>query len=102
MSGINTVSVSNLANLDRYQDDLHRAPVVNQVQNSELIKVEYSKKIIKPNEPEHVQNKIVDANDKKRQGVPKRKRNRPNLVTVKGNNTLKANRDEGFFVDVSA
>ena len=101
MSGINTVSVSNLVNIDKHQDDLHRTPVISQIQNHELTNTENEQRIKRPAELERTDGKTVDPNDKKQEN-PRKKRVKPNLISAKSNRSLKRGPSDGHFVDVCA
>ena len=78
MSEINVhVSVSNAGQVDRFQSDTHRNPVVYQEKNAEMHRNEAEQKIRMPVEPESAEGKVVDPNDKRREQREKqKKRNR--------------------------
>jgi hypothetical protein len=58
MSGVNVnVSVSNLPQIDRHQNDVHKNPVVNQDQNAKIANNEMTLKLTRPGEAESAQGK---------------------------------------------
>lgn len=102
MSGVNfNISVSNLPQMDRHQDDIHHGPVINQQQNAQLNKSEVSQKLSMPVEPEHTEGKTVDTKRTELEKAQKRKKKKRNCVIVK--EKKKSGRDsDGYFVNIQA
>lgn len=100
MSSVNVqVSVSNLVQMDKPQNEIHKNPVVNQEQNAQIARHEAAKRVNMPVEPDKTEGKKINAENKQpdpRQKGKKRKREkenpqRPDLLNRK---------DSGYFVDI--
>lgn len=100
MSGVNVhVSVNNLPQIDRHQNDMHKNPIVNQDQNSKIAQNELSKKLSIVVEAESTQGKTINKNLKKDDLL---KKNKSNKKKAAEKTKEKNNNDEGFIVDVNA
>jgi hypothetical protein len=63
MNGLNLqASVSNLTQMDRHQQELHRAPMVNQEQNALIAQNEAAQRTAKPVQPDKVEDKKLIGN----------------------------------------
>ena len=71
------ISMNNLTQIDRHQNDAHRNPVVHQEQNAQLARDDAAKRITMPIEPDALEKKDVDPNDRKKENSA-RKRKRKN------------------------
>jgi hypothetical protein len=102
MSGANVnLSVSNLPQIDRHQNDIHKNPVVNQEQNAKIAINEISQKLTKPVEAESTQGKNIDPNQKREESAGKAKPKKLKSKKEVGKETHKSN-DEGYIVDFQA
>jgi hypothetical protein len=97
MDGLNLqASVSNLTQMDRFQHDAHRTPVVNQEQNAQTAQDEASRRIAIPVQPDGVEGKRIDPKQRKRDGNAK-KQNRKKGETDRSNGPMK---NSGGFLDI--
>jgi hypothetical protein len=71
------VSVTNLTQMDRHQADSHRAPVIHQEQNAQMTQNAAGMRLAMPVEPDALEKKNVDPDDKKRQEHKRQKGKRP-------------------------
>lgn len=102
MSGANVnLSVSNLPQVDRHQNDIHKNPVVNQEQNAKIAINEISQKLTKPVETESTQRKNIDPNQKREESARKTKPKKTKS-TIKISNEKHKSTDEGYIVDFQA
>lgn len=100
MSGVNVnVSVNNLPQIDRHQNDIHKNPVVYQEQNAKIASDENQKKLSMPVETEATQGKIIETNQKKEDS---RKKNKKRNKDTNNNIPQENSNDEGFIVDIKA
>jgi hypothetical protein len=101
MDGVNVnVSVSNLPQIDRHQNDAHKNPIVNQDQNAKIANNEISLKLTRPGEVESTQGKNVDPNQKKDESAKKNKYKKKIIKDI-DKKEPKSN-DEGYIVDFQA
>lgn len=68
------ISMTNLTQMDRYQTDTHRGPMVNQEQNAEAARHEAERRIMAPTEPDKVEGKKIDPDAKREEDRRKKKR----------------------------
>jgi hypothetical protein len=74
------LSMTNLTQMDRFQTDSHRAPVVNQVQNAEFEREAAAQRLKAPAPPDKSEGKIIDPNAKREEDLrKKRKRRQQNM-----------------------
>ena len=66
------LSVTNLTQMDRHQTDVHRAPVLNQEQNARMAQNAAEMRLAMPVEPDAVEKKNIDPDDKKQNGHKRR------------------------------
>jgi len=92
-------SINNLTQLDKVQQEQHRAPVVNQTQNAAAAAEEAAQRVVRPEQPDQVEGKVIDPNARRQERQAKRRRNRE----------LRKNRPDpdsptrtGHFVDLDA
>jgi hypothetical protein len=101
MSGVNVnVSVSNLPQIDRHQNDIHKNPAVNQDQNARIAHDEMSLKLTRPSEAESTQGKNVDPNQKKDE--PSKKTKFKKKAVKESIKKVPKSNDEGYIVDFQA
>jgi hypothetical protein len=73
MSGVNVqISMTNLTQVDRHQSDIHRLPGTHQEQNAALLQNAAHRRIAMPVEPDEIEKKSIDTNDK-RQSLSRKK-----------------------------
>jgi hypothetical protein len=97
MNGLNfQASVSNLTQMDRFQQDAHRTPVVNQEQNAQAAQDEASQKTLKPMQPDGVEGKRIDPRQRKGDENAK-KRNRKKEAKDTPDAAMKKN---GHILDI--
>ena len=70
------LSLTNLTQMDRHQTDTHRTPVVNQVQNAELVAQEATQRVRSPAPPNKPEGKIIDAQAKREEERRKKRKRR--------------------------
>jgi len=100
MSSVNVnLSVTNLPNIDRHQNDIHKNPIINQEQNAKIAHNELSRKLSMPVEAESTEGKKVDSSQRK-DDLLKKKKSRKKNVTI--NKVQEKRKDEGFILDVDA
>ncbi len=97
MNGLNfQASVSNLTQMDRFQQGTHRMPVVNQEQNAQLARDEAVRKATVPVQPEEVEGKKIDPGQRRRDEAGK-KRNRKSEVKK---TTAPREKNNDGFIDI--
>lgn len=102
MSGVNVnVSISNLPQMDRHQDDLHQSPVINQLQNTQIVKSEITQRLMKPVEPDRTNGKNVDTKNRIKimEKNDKRKKNKNGLQKTRKKILFD---NDNNFVDIQA
>jgi hypothetical protein len=100
MNGINfQASVTNVTQMDRHQQDIHKAPSVNQEQNALIARHEAAERTMKPVQPDGTKDKKIDADERKRDNDRNKKRHQENQGS-KENGGKKS--DSGFFLDIEA
>ncbi len=97
MNGLNfQASLSNLTQMDRFQHDAHRSPVINQEQNAQAAREEAMNRIIMPMEPDSVEKKKIDTGQRKRDdGKCKRNRKKEAKNLSSRNST-----GNGYILDI--
>jgi hypothetical protein len=91
-------SVNNLTQVDRHQQDLHRAPMANQVQNTAAAAQEAAQRTTMPTQAEQTEGKVIDPNNRKEE---KRRREKKKAVSRRGPRQDPASKT-GYFVDLNA
>jgi hypothetical protein len=94
-------SVNNLTVMDRHQQEMHKTPIVNQQQNIEKARDEAAQRVDKPVQPDQVEGKKVDPNDKRKEGRGREKKQRKQQ-DAQQQNRPSPSRDSGLFVDLDA
>jgi hypothetical protein len=98
MNGVDLqASVSNLSQMDRHQQDSHRSPIVNQQQNAETAREEAAKRVNMPVQPDVIEGKIIDPENRRRNLQERRKKKKKEQARV-----CKQNRGNGFIIDIQA
>jgi hypothetical protein len=101
MNAINLqASVNNVTQMDKFQQDQSRAPLVHQDQNSLIAREDAEKRIRMPMEPEHAEGKKVDGRQEKKEGRGRGKRQGKN----RGDGSKRPPRSpsSGYIVDIQA
>jgi hypothetical protein len=77
------ISVSQLPQIDRLQNDSHRFPVVHQEQNAQTADSELTRRMAMPVEPDAIEKKQIDPERKKdeRNGRGRKRKNADQQVT---------------------
>jgi len=57
------VSINNLSQLDRHQDDIHKTPIAHQEQNARKTEEELQQRMTMPVAPDEVEDKNVNPDD---------------------------------------
>ena len=75
MSEINMqLSVTQLTQMDRHQNDAHRTPTIHQEQNAQLAHEEATRRLAMPVEPDTVEKKRIDPEGKQKDRNKRRKK----------------------------
>ena len=102
MSGIDVqISIANLTQMDRHQNDINKAPAVNQEKNTLIALQESAKRVTMPVEPDQAEGKNIDPEDKKRENLPKGKKKKRTKKADSIKQSLSRS-NSGYFVDVEA
>ncbi len=98
MSEINLqLSMTNLTQMDRIQNDAHRSPMVHQAQNAQKNEDETVKRMNMPVEPENVEKKKIDP-DRERREHREQKRKKSHAENKKEDKTQTNN--SVSFIDI--
>jgi alkaline phosphatase len=103
MSSVNVnISVNNLPQLDRHQNDIHKNPIVNQDQNAKIANNEIAQRMNMPVEVDHSEGQVIDP--KKKQIEEERKKNQKRARRDDQEKKKKHNSggNGGLIVDVEA
>ena len=103
MDGINLqAALNNLTQMDRLQQGAVRNPIVNQEINSAIARETSAQRVDMPVQPDQVEGKVIDPNDKK--GEKQQQKKRKKAETPPANDQPKTPRsgDGGFLVDLTA
>jgi hypothetical protein len=68
------LSLTNLTQMDRFQSDTHRGPIVNQEQNADAVRHEAARRLMAPTEPDKVEGKKVDPEARREEERRKKER----------------------------
>ena len=75
MSEVNArISISNLVQMDRLQNDAHRGPMVHQAQNAETARQDMLRRMQAPVQPDTVEGKTIDPDARREEERKKKKR----------------------------
>jgi hypothetical protein len=100
MSGVNVqISTTNLTQVDRHQNDLHRLPGTHQEQNAALFEGAAHRRIAMPVEPDTIEKKNIDQEHNKRDHNKGRIKKRKDKKNRAGRMLLS---DPDHLVDVQA
>lgn len=91
-------SIHNLTQMDRFQQESHHTPIINQEKNQEAAKEDAARRTDMPVEPDETDSKTVDPDNKKEHPYRKQKRKKKKeqkRLPNRGGNT-------GHFIDFSA
>lgn len=91
-------SMHNLSQMDRHQQETHRAPVMNQEQNADISRDEAAQRVDMPVQPDQTENKNIDPQARRRREWEERKRRRKEKEKEK---KQRRSRDSGRFVDLN-
>jgi hypothetical protein len=99
------VSLNNVTQMDKHQNDTHKNPIVNQEQNAQLENSRRMQRLNKPVAPEQLRGKNVDPDNKKEEDRKKKRRNKPNDTkmdssAIKKVRHRRGRHNEGYFVDL--
>lgn len=92
-------SMSNLSQLERHQNDGHRAPMIDQQANIEKAREEALQRTEMATEPEEPEGKNVDPRDRRRE---EQRRDRKRRAMKKKKRTKRPRPGGGSFVDIDA
>jgi hypothetical protein len=101
MNAVNLqASVNNVTQMDKFQQDQARTPVVNQDQNAAIAREEAEKRIRMPTEPEHAEGKKIDPRQERKNRQSRKKRQNKNIQeNTKGEPRSPSS---GYIVDIQA
>jgi hypothetical protein len=101
MSEVNArISISNLVQMDRLQNDAHRGPMVHQEQNAETARQDMVRRMQAPVQPDNVEGKIIDPNARREEERKKKKKKQQQDSLEKPFSTIVGNR--GRVIDYEA
>jgi hypothetical protein len=101
MNAVNLqASVNNVTQMDKFQQDQSRTPLVNQDQNALIAREEAEKRIRMPMETEHAEGKKVDRRQEKKDRGGNQKRQRKNRQN--GPKSPPLSTSSGYIVDIQA
>jgi len=103
MSSVNVnISVNNLPQLDRHQNDIHKNPIVNQDQNAKIANNEIAQRMNMPVEVEHSEGQKVDPNQKRLEEERRKKQKRERQGDQEKKKNKNSGGSGGLIVDVEA
>jgi hypothetical protein len=103
MNAVNfQASLNNLVQMDRFQQDTSKTPVVNQQQNEVISQDEAEKRIRMPVQPEQPESKIINPDQKKQESFTGKKKKKDKESKENKNTKQGQSTDSGFFIDVQA
>jgi alkaline phosphatase len=103
MSSVNVnISVNNLPQFDRHQNDIHKNPIINQDQNAKIANNEIAQRMNKPVGVEQGEGQVVDPNQKKIEEERKKKQKRQQRDDQAKRKQNKSGGNGGLMVDVEA
>jgi hypothetical protein len=101
MNAVNLqASVNNVTQMDKFQQDQSRTPLVHQDQNALIARDDLEKRIRMPVEPEHAEGKKVDGRQEKKDGRGRGKRQGKNRGS--GTKSPPRSPSSGYIVDIQA
>lgn len=96
------VSLTNLTQMDRYQTDTHRGPMVNQDQNAEAARQEAARRIMAPPQPDKAEGKKIDPEAKREEESRKKRKRHPQGRADGPENQAQQRNDRGRIIDYKA
>lgn len=91
-------SMHNLTQMDKFQQDSHHTPIVNQEKNAEAAKEKAAQRIDKPMEPDETEEKTIDPENRRKDARRNQKKKKKKKKTKPPNR----GEDTGHFIDFSA
>jgi hypothetical protein len=107
MNEINVnLSINNVPQFDRSQNDIHREPMVNQTQNAQIAQESAEQRVRMPVQLEQLAGKRIDSNAQKKEIKDKEKKKRRNKLPGAARPQMPTDiiigPDSGRIVDVDA
>jgi hypothetical protein len=103
MDSVNVnVSVTNLPQIDRHQNDIHKNPIVSQDVNAKIIQGENEHKMQMPVQTAAADGKNVDPKQKREEAPGKKKSQKISLTRHNEKKGSDRHGDDGFLVDIDA
>jgi len=97
MNSINfQASFHNLSQIDKVQDEAHRAPVVHQGQNADLDREAVARRLDMPVQPDETEGKIIDPKDRREE----QRRNRQRRKRQNEKKQTPGKHRDGRFIDI--
>jgi len=83
MSGINVqISMTNLTQVDRHQNDIHRLPATHQDQNAAIVQADAHKRVSMPLEPDATEKKNIDPENSRKENNRRKNKRLPTAQKV--------------------
>jgi hypothetical protein len=95
------VTMSNLSQLDRHQNEAHKTPIVHQEQNAQRTEEELQQRTTMPVAPDEIEKKNINPDDR-RSSRRDKKRDRRFPRRRRGPRRLNESGSSDHFVDVRA
>ncbi len=103
MSSVNVnISVNNLPQFDRHQNDIHKNPIVNQDQNAKIANNEIAQRLNMPVEVEQGKGQLIDPNQKRLEEERKKKQKKERRGDQDKRKHNSSGGNGGLIVDVEA
>jgi hypothetical protein len=87
-------SYSQLPHMERFQQETHKTPVVNQNQNAQIAHGDAAKRLIMATEPEEIEQKKIDPRQRREENSRHKKNKKKNNAV---NENLKVLNNDGFL-----
>lgn len=94
------VSMSNLSQLDRHQNETNKTPIVHQEQNAQRTEEEQQQRTTMPVAPDEIEKKNINTKDRRSRREKERNRRFPRRR--RGTRRLNESGSSDHFVDVRA
>jgi alkaline phosphatase len=103
MSSVNVnISVNNLPQFDRHQNDIHKNPIVNQDQNAKIANNEIAQRMNMPVEVGHSEGQVIDPNQKRIEEERKKKQKKRRHDDPEKKKKHNSGGSGGLIIDVEA
>jgi alkaline phosphatase len=103
MSSVNVnISVNNLPQLDRHQNDIHKNPIVNQDQNAKIANNEIAQRMNMPVQVDNSAGQIIDPNQKRIEEERKKKQKKERRDDQDKRKKHNLGGSGGLMVDIEA